>query len=324
MAFGKIAKAAIIAAILPLTLNASQGSCGGGGGGTKPPGTQPKNRYPIILAHGFGGFDYLAGIPYFYNIEKSLEAQGYQVFATEVSAFNTVEVRATQLANQVDQILAVTGAKKVHLIGHSMGGLDVRYAASLLLGKDKVASVTSIATPHHGTKLADLLWDVMQLGGEHPVLNEFVSHIGGAILNGEIWLPQDVYNAVWNLTSDFTDGGGDNTGPAFNDVVKNLPGVPYFSYTGTSVVNLSLDPTDAFLFATSVIFFPEKNDGMVEQSSTRWGTVVNDNLNANHLDEVNHLLGDTGVFDAIGFFGNLAKKLTETETSFGTLVTSKG
>ncbi|MBI2061438.1 MAG: triacylglycerol lipase [Nitrospirae bacterium] len=313
-------KAIGIAMMAVSLMNASEGSCGGG---TTPTPTQPKNKYPIVFVHGFGGFDFLAGIPYFYGVENLLKAQGYQVFMTEESSFNSVEVRAKQLSTQVEKILAITGAKKVHLVGHSMGGLDIRYAATLLLGKDKVASVTSIAAPHHGTKIADLAWEAVRFGKYTPVLNAFISSIGGTITNGRIDLPQDVVTALWNLTSDFTDGGGTNTGAAFNEIVKDLPGVPYFSYAGVTTFHLTLDPADILLAGTSVIFLPEKSDGMVEQSSTHWGTVVSDKLPANHLDETNHLLGDSGEFDAAGFYTSLASKLATTEASFSTLIASK-
>lgn len=314
-------KAAVMIAMFPLILNASEGSCGGS---TPDTGAQTfKNQYPIVFAHGFGGFDFLVGIPYWYGVDKILSQRGYRVFFPEVSSFNSVEVRATQLAEQVEKILAVTGAEKAHLVGHSMGGLDVRYAASLILGKEKIASVSTIAAPHYGTKIADLLWEAVKFGKYFPGMNELVSSLGGAITNGRIDLPQDVVTAVWNLTKDFTVGGGYNDGPAFNDVVKDLPGVPYYSWAGTSVINLSIDPSDVLLAATSVVFFPEKSDGLVQQSSTRWGKVVNDNLNANHLDETNHLLGDTGVFDPVGFYSSLADRLTQAESSFSTLVASK-
>lgn len=262
------------------------------GMGDQPTG--PKNKYPIILAHGWSGFDSLAGLPYFYRIERVLENNNFDVHITEVSAYNSIEVRGIQLADQVEEILAMTGARKVHLVGHSMGGLDSRYATANRLGRRKVATVTTIATPHHGSNIADVIYPAVKAGSYVPGLNAFVSAIGGTIINGRINLPQDVYTSVWNLTNEFMDGT--RRTPGFNDYTPNVRGVKYFSYTGTSVVNLGIDPSDAILFAMSAFFPFEKNDGLVSQSSARWGTVIDDDLNANHLDEINHLLGDTGVF----------------------------
>ena len=68
------------------------------------------------------------------------------------------------------EALAQTGAPKVHIIAHSMGGLDARHMIVDLEMADKVASLTTIGTPHRGTILADhvlshggvLLMDVLQ------------------------------------------------------------------------------------------------------------------------------------------------------------------
>ena len=38
------------------------------------------------------------------------------------SPFNSNEVRGEQLAQQVEEIIAITGQSKVNLIGHSQGG----------------------------------------------------------------------------------------------------------------------------------------------------------------------------------------------------------
>ena len=57
---------------------------------------------------------------------------------------------APQLARAVDEILAATGAKRLVLIGHSMGGLVSR-AYMDQFGGDKVAHVVTLGTPHLGT-----------------------------------------------------------------------------------------------------------------------------------------------------------------------------
>ncbi len=270
-------------------------------------GSQPKVgcKYPIVLAHGFSGFDSLLGIEYFYGIASALKAEGHKVFATEVSAFNSAEVRGNQLADQVEQILAITGAQKVILLGHSMGGLDVRYAAKYRLGANKVAAVVTLASPHRGAVIADLTYAILNgamtlTGPVGDAVNAFVSLLGGTILSGKIYLPQDVVLAVKNLTTAYLAG--------WNTVVTNVPGVTYWSYSGTNVVNVSLDPTDALMFVTSLVD-STPNDGLVSRTSASWGVAKNLNLNANHLDEVNQLLGSTGVFDAKSFFRGVASEL---------------
>lgn len=128
--------------------------------------------FPIVLAHGIARFDILREkvheeldlpanqledeLQYFKNIRSFLNANGFSpVFNTNVDFAGSVEVRAAQLKNQIDEILAETGAEKVHIIAHSMGGLDARLMIIDLGMAEKVASLTTLGTPHLGTPLAD-------------------------------------------------------------------------------------------------------------------------------------------------------------------------
>ena len=142
------------------------------------------HTYPIVLAHGIARFDVLTDtllrkinqflwdmslevdrLHYFKGIASYLERHGFEVYHTNVSFAAGVEKRATELAVQIRQILAETGQEKVHIIGHSMGGLDARqmlYQERAMAAS--VASVTSIGTPHLGTMLVDA---VLAGGGEH-------------------------------------------------------------------------------------------------------------------------------------------------------------
>jgi triacylglycerol lipase len=153
--------------------------------------------YPIVLAHGIARFDALTTgllrkinqflwdfsfefdrLHYFKGVASYLKRHGFDVHATSVSYAASVEVRAADLAEQVRQILRETGQEKVHIIGHSMGGLDAR---QMIFQEqemaDKVASVTSIGTPHNGTVLADY---VLAGGGEYLIaaLRPFIDATG--------------------------------------------------------------------------------------------------------------------------------------------------
>src|SRR3989442_14284013 len=110
-------------------------------------GTYTKTQDPIVLAHGAAGFDSLFGIlDYWFGIPEDLAAGGAKVFVTEVSQFNTPEVRGEQLIAQLEQIRAITGKAKVNLISHSHGGVAVRYVTAAL--PDPVSSGTTIRTSH--------------------------------------------------------------------------------------------------------------------------------------------------------------------------------
>ena len=138
--------------------------------------TATQTKYPIVLVHGLFGFDSLFGVDYWYGIPSALQRSGARVFVAQVSAANSTEVRGEQLLAQVKNILAITGAAKVNLVGHSHGGPTVRYVAGV--APQLVASVTSVAGPHKGSRVADILRGTVPAGslGE-SVLNLSLIHI---------------------------------------------------------------------------------------------------------------------------------------------------
>jgi triacylglycerol lipase len=122
-----------------------------------PPTKIPRLGAPIVLAHGLFGFTRvglgpITLTPYFRSIPQALSAAGNRVLITKVPSIAGVERRANRLG---EQILRAFPDEPVHVIGHSMGGLDAR---QLLAGPDwqkRILSLTTIGTPHLGTALAD-------------------------------------------------------------------------------------------------------------------------------------------------------------------------
>lgn len=150
------------------------------------------NRYPIILAHGIARFDFLRnffsdrfealglnlaanndGLHYFKGIAGHLRANGFDVHHSSVSFAAGVERRAQDLRNEVQNVLNATGKQKVHIIAHSMGGLDARHMIVDLAMGDRVASLTTIGTPHLGTSFAN--WGLSNQG------DEFIRIVGNII-----------------------------------------------------------------------------------------------------------------------------------------------
>ena len=72
-----------------------------------------QTKYPIVLNHGIMGFDDILGIDYFYRIPTNLSKDGARVYVTSVSSVNSSEQRGEQLLQQVEQIMALTGASKL-------------------------------------------------------------------------------------------------------------------------------------------------------------------------------------------------------------------
>ncbi|MGH7598256.1 MAG: esterase/lipase family protein, partial [bacterium] len=130
----------------------------------------------IVLAHGFLGFRQLAGIEYFNGVKQYLEAHApVKVLATKVDPDRGIAVRGGQLRRQILVALgdlppatkdekavanSLASSQKTHLIGHSMGGLDGRFILSPANPDHiaaRIASLTTISTPHHGSPIADLI-----------------------------------------------------------------------------------------------------------------------------------------------------------------------
>lgn len=113
-------------------------------------------KYPILLVHGMGFRDY-KHLGYWGRIPDALEAMGCSVFFGGQDSVADIETNGTHLAGRIAEILRETGAERVNIIAHSKGGPDSRYAISAAGAGDMVASLTTIATPHHGSKTVDLL-----------------------------------------------------------------------------------------------------------------------------------------------------------------------
>jgi pimeloyl-ACP methyl ester carboxylesterase len=108
---------------------------------------------PIILCHG-----YLHNRSAFLLLGHRLRQAGrsnvvginFGPFVGEVPRF------AEQLSEAVNQALVYSGCDKVDLVGHSMGGLVVRYYIEKLGGAASVNAAVTIGAPHRGTKMATL------------------------------------------------------------------------------------------------------------------------------------------------------------------------
>ncbi|MGF1739884.1 triacylglycerol lipase [Vibrio profundum] len=262
-----------------------------------------ETKYPIVLVHGLFGFDTLAGVDYFYGIPQALTKSGATVYVAHISAANSTELRGEQLLEQVQEVLAVTGAKKVNLIGHSHGGPTARYVASV--APELVASVTSIGGVNKGSKIADLIRgtipeDSLPEGVVVKITDGFLALLN--LLSGGSGLPQDPLSALADLTTkgslEFNKKypeGVPTTACGEGDYVADN-GVYYYSWTGSSNFTNALDPSDAFIMILGLAF-DEPNDGLVGHCSAHLGKVIRDDYKMNHLDEINGLLGITNLFE---------------------------
>ena len=221
----------------------------------------PKLGAPIVLVHGLCGFDRLYAFrrpikDYFPGIREHLEAAGNRVYSARVSPTAGIEQRAADLKRYIQREVP---AGPVHLIGHSLGGLDARYAVSNLGLESRVLSLTTVAAPHRGSAFADWGWRRLS-----RYIVPFLRMLG---------IP---YDAFIDLRTDSCR--------RFNEEVPNVPGVRYFSVAGVCekpwvglewavphrIVNRAEGP----------------NDGVVSVASATWGEQT-DVWAGDHLNLVN-------------------------------------
>ncbi|MGO4321114.1 esterase/lipase family protein [Pseudomonas sp. KB_12] len=253
-------------------------------------------QFPILLVHGLFGFDRIGGFELFHGIKQALRAGGARVFIPYLSATHCNEARGEQLLAQIDRVLVGTGAARVNLIGHSQGALSARYAAAL--APDKVASVTSVSGPNHGSELADFLRKALIPGrlpghvarGVATLFADFIS-----LLDGQAQLSPAAVAALATLT---TEGVG-----AFNDKYpQGLPkswggngpdrvnGVRYYSWSGTlrEATGQASEPLQGFCRAFSDYFITEaeQNDGLVGRFSSHLGKVIRSDYPMDHMEAI--------------------------------------
>jgi triacylglycerol lipase len=107
---------------------------------------------PILFVHG-----YTSNAATWNTMISRFQADGWEsnrLFAYTFSSSKSNALIAQDVAARVNQIKAATGAAKVDIITHSMGGLSSRYYLKNLGGTANVDDWVSIAGPNHGTTWA--------------------------------------------------------------------------------------------------------------------------------------------------------------------------
>ena len=117
------------------------------------------SKYPIVLVHGIAAKQ-LRILNAFGQIGEELKKEGYTVYISDNDGFGSIENNAEQLKKYIEKVLLQTGAEKVNIIAHSKGGLDSKYMITKLGMEDKVASLTTLCTPHKGSIIASKIWDL--------------------------------------------------------------------------------------------------------------------------------------------------------------------
>ncbi|WP_245963552.1 esterase/lipase family protein [Terracoccus luteus] len=106
---------------------------------------------PILLVHGM-----VDNRSIFTVLRRGLVRRGFGRIETINYPILTGDIRvaAARLGDEVERIAAETGYERIHVIGHSMGGLIARYYVTRLGGDARVHTLVTLGTPHHGSYLA--------------------------------------------------------------------------------------------------------------------------------------------------------------------------
>lgn len=116
---------------------------------------------PIVLVHGL-----VDNRSIFAMLRRGLRRRGFgSTYALNYSPL-TDDIRsvAVRLGDLVQEVRQETGHDRVHLIGHSMGGLIGRYLVQRLGGGDHVHTLVTLGTPHAGTLPAKFI--------PHPIVQQ--------------------------------------------------------------------------------------------------------------------------------------------------------
>lgn len=211
-------------------------------------------RYPLLLVHGVFFRDFKFP-PYWGRIPGALERNGAQIFFGEHQSAASVADSAVELRARIEAVCAQTGCEKVNVIAHSKGGLDIRAAA--LLCPERIASITTINTPHRGCSFADYLLEKVPLCVQSRIAKTYnaAAHFLGD-------RKPDFMAAVRDLTA-ARCRSFDASHPAPDGILCRSVGS---ILTHASGGKFPLNFTHRL-----AKYFDGPNDGLVSASSFRWG-----------------------------------------------------
>lgn len=134
---------------------------------------------PILLVHGF-----IDNHAIFTIMERALRRRGFQTLTTYDYGLLTHDIprAAVRLGETIEQLATDSGYERIHVIGHSLGGLITRYYVQRLGGDSRVHTLVTLGTPHHGTylaKAAPLLPLMRQLAPSSRVIQELADPAPG-------------------------------------------------------------------------------------------------------------------------------------------------
>lgn len=224
----------------------------------------------LVFASGFLVPQAVAGKDYFRDLPQQYPGA---LFAT-VNPFGSIAARAGQLAAAIS---AKFPAGDVHIIAHSMGGLDSRYLLAKNLNNlaGRVASLSTISTPHWGSPIADVL-----TGQAAPLVSALAEKALAKLL-AEFPALENNAGALPDLTT--------ASATQFNHDFLATAGVSYYPYAGNGRGSWVLSLTQQFIQLRGGTPQERDNDGVVSVASASWpGPLVEAAWPTDHFGEIGY------------------------------------
>lgn len=215
-----------------------------------------RTKYPIVMVHGifFRDWQYMN---YWGRVPATLIRNGASVYYGNQQSAKSIPESAAELKAQIEAVLAETGAEKVNIIAHSKGGLDSRYAISSLGLGEKVATLTTINTPHGGSDMVDYLM--------------------GKIPDSMVKWIADRYNSIFRKLGDkepdFLAGVGDLSPVRLKELAPYMEDCPDVSYRSCMSVMKSVFSAGLPLNVGYLIIkkLNGRSDGLVWEGAAQHG-----------------------------------------------------
>jgi len=215
-------------------------------------------QYPVILVHGIIAHDRKCCFQFWGRIPQVLTRLGIKVFRGNTDAWGTYESNALLLKKTIEKTLLETKTERVNIIAHSKGGIDSRYLVWNHNFGDKIASLTTICTPHHGSEIADRIFNRKIT---HKKLYRKVLSVFGKLYG-------DTNPDLCALITQMTTAKMKE----FNENIAMEKKVFYQSlYTTMDKAS------DDLLFFNTYSYIQKisgNNDGLVSESSAKWGNNI--------------------------------------------------
>jgi len=253
-------------------------------------------KYPIVLVHGIIAHDRPSFNKYWGRIPDTLRETGAKVFFGGTDSWGDIKSNAKTLKTSIDKILDETKSEKVNIIAHSKGGLDSRYFIWKYNYGGRVASLTTISTPHHGAELSDFIYKQRIL--HSPAMKKALK------LFGKLYGDKNpaLFKLNYQLTTKYMK--------KFNNEILPDNRVYY-----QSIYSSMKNAFDDLLFFHTYRYIKKTggdNDGFVSESSAKWGdNITKIEGGISHAEILDYNMRKLSGINILDIYKNIVKGLCE-------------